>query len=87
MGFSITNLGDVDQDGLSDILLSAPFAETSLGIPGGKSYLILGSSLGQTGFWDVSMADVIFEGPTSGELSGKSSSEVGDIDGDGLDDI
>ena len=67
--------------------MSAPFATTSAGVSAGKSYLILGASLGTPGLWDVAMSDTIFEGATSGESAGKSISKVGDIDGDGLDDI
>lgn len=87
LGSSLATAGDVDGDGLDDILLGASFADVNALNNAGKTYLILGSSLDIPGLFDISTADIIFEGNTSNENSGSSISSAGDIDGDGLDDI
>ena len=80
---SVASAGDVDGDGLGDILVGA--------YGGYRGYLILGASLFSTPIIDLSQADVIFEGEDSmvGDVTyfGEFLSSAGDVDGDGLDDI
>ncbi len=52
-------MGDVDGDGLADILIGA-FGNGDGGSAAGKSYLILGSSLGSTSILDLSLVDYSF---------------------------
>jgi hypothetical protein len=85
-GYSVSSAGDVDGDGLSDILIGAHGNEDA-GIQAGKSYLILGSSLGNDAIIDLSIADYSFTGENPGEFAGQSVSSAGDVDGDGLSDI
>ena len=84
-GNSVSSAGDIDGDGLSDILIGA--YEYYGGYVGGKTYLILGSSLGSSSTIDLSLADYSFIGENGGDQAGRSVSSAGDIDGDGLDDI
>ena len=56
-------------------------------VSAGKTYLILGSSLGSSSTIDLSLADYSFVGEDDGDFSGYSVSSAGDVDGDGLDDI
>jgi alpha-tubulin suppressor-like RCC1 family protein len=85
-GDSVSSAGDVDGDGLADILVGSdgygPDAHST-----GRAYVILGTSLGSTSEIDLADADYIFEGESSGDSLGESVSGAGDVDGDGLDDI
>ena len=53
----------------------------------GKIYLILGSSLTQSGSFDLSQADFTIMGETALYRFSPTISFVGDVDGDGLDDF
>ena len=85
-GYSVSNAGDVDGDGLGDILIGA-FGDDDGANAAGKSYLILGASLGNSSTIDLSTADYAFVGENWADYSGYFLSSAGDVDGDGLDDI
>ena len=85
-GLSVSSAGDVDGDGLSDILIGA-YGNADGGTNAGKSYLILGSSLGGSSIIDLSLADYAFIGENAQDRAGLSVSSAGDVDGDGLFDI
>ena len=85
-GSSISSAGDVNGDGLDDILIGA-YNNDAGGTDAGKSYVIFGSSLGSTFTGDLSSADYSFIGENASDNAGMSISSAGDIDGDGLDDI
>ena len=78
--------GDVDGDGLDDLLVGA-YGRDEGGSSAGKTYLILGASLGANPTIDLSAADYAFIGEAAGDNSGRSVSSAGDVDGDGLDDL
>jgi hypothetical protein len=83
-GYSVAGLGDVDGDGLSDILIGAPW-KSNIGIWDGKAYLVYGSSM-TLGTQYLEDADIIYEGNANFQKVGTTVSRVGDVDGDGLDD-
>ena len=85
-GYAISSAGDVDGDGLADILVGAPLNSVGANYVG-KTYLILGASLGSTPEIDLSLADYSFGGENRSDSAGISVSSAGDVDGDGLDDI
>jgi len=85
-GASVTDVGDVNGDGLNDILISA--LENGLGHPRkGETYLIFGKTTGWSMDMDLSMADASFIGEEDGDLSGVSISGAGDVNKDGFDDF
>ena len=85
-GYAVSTAGDVDGDGLDDILIGA-FHNNDGGLHAGKAYLILGASLGMTSEIDLSQADYSFIGENAGDAFGLTLSSAEDVDGDGLDDI
>jgi hypothetical protein len=87
-GYAISSAGDVDGDGLDDLLISAPEA-SALGGESyvGKSYLYFASSLIQGGTFYLAQADVSFEGEYTYDFSGASVASAGDVDNDGLADV
>jgi hypothetical protein len=85
-GYSVSDAGDVDGDGLADFMVGAPGNDDTRPYAG-KAYLFLGASLGSSATIDLSAADYIFEGEESEDKAGVSVAGVGDVDGDGLDDV
>jgi formylglycine-generating enzyme required for sulfatase activity len=85
-GRSISSAGDVDGDGLDDILVGA-YSNDDGAINAGKTYLILGASLGSDSTIELSSADYNFVGENPGDYAGWSVSSSGDVDGDGLADL
>ena len=74
--------GDVDGDGLADILIGARNA----GDRHGRGYLVLGSSI-RAGTFDLTDADMRFLGESRLDEAGYTVSSAGDVNGDGLHDI
>jgi len=79
VGDSVSGAGDVDGDGLDDLLLGAPAVGDA-----GTAYLVLGPV---TGDMSLGGADATLVGEDSSDGAGYSVSGVGDVDGDGLDDL
>ncbi len=92
-GISLSSAGDVDGDGLDDLLIGANFADAG-GTDRGQSYLVYGqpnsnllsghlylANLGST------LAGATFGGIANSDRSGISVSGAGDVNGDGLDDF
>ncbi len=79
-GCAVSGAGDVDGDGLADLLVGA----RSVGATDGAAYLVLGTVSGDQVLVDASLAK--YTG-SNGEACGYSLAGVGDADGDGLDDL
>lgn len=84
LGYGVTPAGDVNGDGHLDIGLGAP--QRTADDSEGRAYLIFGPSSGWTVGLSVVDADVTFSGDPGFE-TGYSLDGVGDVDGDGLDDL
>ena len=85
-GTSVAGAGDVDGDGLADLLVGAPSADGQ-GFGAGRAYLWLGSSLASPGARDLGDAAVIFEGVANNEQAGEVVRFADDMDGDGRSEI
>ncbi len=85
-GTSVNVGGDVDGDGLDDIVVGA-YNNSDGGSKAGKVYLLLGSTLAAStaSTIDLSQADFAFIGENISDLAGNSVSTAGDVDGDGRD--
>ncbi len=88
---SVSGVGDVNGDGIDDIIIGALFASPNgIGVAG-ESYVVFGSSNGFAPSLDLSSLDgsdgFIINGINFNDRSGGSVSGAGDINGDGIDDI
>jgi len=88
-GWAVSSAGDIDGDGLSDLLMSAPYVD--LGEPrSGRAYLVLGKTSTEA----VELSDVLngdgglmLEPPDTGLRFGVSLDGGMDISGDGTSDL
>ncbi len=86
VGTAVASAGDVDGDGLDDLIIGAPGNDEE-GDDAGKAYLVFASSLGATDDFELSDADIQFTGDRSGDAAGTLVATAGDVDGDGLSDL
>ena len=89
-GTSVSRAGDINGDGIDDLIIGVPYAESS-GIRAGESYAVFGSSKGFEASLELSELDgtngFILQGIDLLDRSGTSVSGTGDINGDGIDDL
>lgn len=91
LSYYVSTAGDINGDGYDDFLITS----THYDIPGdppvtdaGKVYLMLGRENPNWGNnYDLSNADASFLGSQEGDRIGRSAVGVGDVNGDGYDDI
>ena len=78
--------GDLNGDGLGDIIVSSPdYGPAYTGV--GKTYIFLGRASGWSKITNLSQADYSFVGDEDSEYSGLDLASGGDVNGDGLDDL
>ena len=85
-GTSVGSAGDVDGDGLADILVGAPGYDGGA-LDSGKAYLFFGASLWGGGEFGLDEADFSFVGTDPFEELGGAAAGAGDMDGDGFGDV
>jgi len=83
-GWSVADAGDVNGDGVDDLIVGAP-RNSSAGTNTGAAYIVYGPA--DPGTVDLSDADVVLRGASNNDLAGWSVSTAGDVNGDGLDDV
>ena len=92
-GISVSSAGDVNGDGYDDLIIGAFGAEPNGDSSAGETYIVYGgaSAPGTNGVLDLSALDgtngFILNGIDAGDLSGRSVSSAGDVNGDGYDDL
>jgi Putative metal-binding motif/FG-GAP repeat len=82
-GTALSAAGDVDGDGVTDLLIGA-WGQDAGGTNSGGAYLMLGPIESDL---DLSYADTRFRGETAGDQAGSSVSGGGDVNGDGYADL
>ena len=89
-GYSVSGAGDVNGDGFDDFIIGAPEAEPN-GSGSGESYVVFGSDTDFDTVIELSSLDgsngFVLNGIDTGDRSGTSVSDAGDVNGDGFDDL
>ena len=94
-GLSVDGAGDVNGDGLADVILGAPKADHNNRLNAGSAYVVKGkrspddvnlANLGDQGFRIDGAAGGTSEG-TASDIAGYSVAGVGDVNGGGYDDV
>ena len=83
-GFAVSISGDMDSDGIDDLVLGAPEADSSTTSSTGAVYLFTDVLSGTLG---VSAATAVLEGESGGDYASAAVSIAGDVSGDGAADL
>ena len=90
-GRSVSGAGDINGDGVDDLVIGAFYADTDDNVNAGQSYIVFGSTSGFAPSLDLSALDgsngFALNGSNDNDLTGYSVSGAGDINGDGIDDV
>jgi hypothetical protein len=81
LGHGLAGVGDVDGDGLDDVLVGECCGEPARL---GAAWMVLGGALGATGFTEVMDVYPRWDGAALGDGAGVKTAAAGDVDGDGL---
>jgi hypothetical protein len=90
-GEAVSNAGDINGDGIDDLIIGAPVADPDSDYDAGKSYVLFGNPNGFSSSFNLSGLDgsngFTIEGAMTGDQLGISVSGAGDFNNDGIDDL
>lgn len=93
-GIAVSGAGDVNNDGIGDLIVGAAGADPN-GTESGQSYVVYGKETAVAGnfpsVFQLSSLDgtegFIINGESAGDYAGSAADYAGDVDGDGIDDL
>ncbi len=89
-GIAVSTAGDVNGDGLDDLIIGADRADPN-GSSSGSSYVVFGNNTGFNATINLSTLDgsngFRLDGAAENDFSGRAVSAAGDVNGDGFDDL
>jgi len=90
-GRSVSSAGDVNGDGIDDLIIGATSASPNGIVQAGQSYVVFGSNSGfgaSFNLWDLNGSNgFAINGIAANDVSGWSVSSASDVNGDGFDDL
>jgi len=90
-GYSVSAAGDVNGDGIGDLIIGASGADPNGNSNAGKSYVVFGADSSLPNPFDLSTLNglngFVLNGEAADDQSGRSVSAAGDVNGDGIDDL
>ncbi len=90
-GISVSATGDINGDGMDDLIIGASGADPNGSNSAGSAYVVFGSDAGISHPFDLSALNGVngftVNGVSNSDTTGYSVSEAGDFNGDGLNDI
>ena len=90
LGFSVSEAGDVNGDGIGDIIIGAQGGDNG-GSSAGEAYIIFGKTGATRSGIDLTTLAAsdgfIIQGDVADDQAGRSVSAAGDVNGDGIDDL
>ena len=88
---SVSSAGDVNGDGIDDLIIGKAFVDANGQNRSGASYVVFGTTSGFSASFDLSSLNgsngFTIEGISSDDRSGSDVSNAGDFNGDGIDDL
>ena len=90
-GYSVSYAGDINGDGIDDVIIGAYGSDPNGIDSAGSSYVVFGSGSGLPNPLNLSALDgtngFVIKGIVAYDYSGRSVSQAGDVNGDGIDDV
>jgi glycosylphosphatidylinositol phospholipase D len=90
-GGAVSRGGDVNGDGIGDVIVGARLADPDGKVDAGEGYVVFGSASGLPAVVELGALDgaigFVLKGADAGEFAGQSVSNAGDVNGDGVEDL